>query len=148
MPSSRLGFLGAFLTELEARSKAWKGSYLLFHSLKTRHWGRRPSEFRGSLARLGSSGLWAMPIVRRGEVAVAVVDRAHAGVHVFDPARIATASRLDEMMDIVKKFAQEKKLRLPRNMDFETYHHPVAGGASGSRSALRLCSAPAGPAGA
>ncbi|RZF31996.1 hypothetical protein LSTR_LSTR016594 [Laodelphax striatellus] len=124
MPSSRLGFLDAFLTELEARSKARKGSYLLFRSLKTRNWGRSPAALRGSLARLGSGGLWAMPIVRRGEVAVAVVDRAHAVVHVFDPARIATASRLDELMDIVKKYAQVKKLRFPRNMDFETYHHP------------------------
>ncbi|RZF40564.1 hypothetical protein LSTR_LSTR017682 [Laodelphax striatellus] len=75
MPSSRLGFLDAFLTELEARSKARRGSYLLFHSLKTRHWGRSPAALRGALARLGSHGLWAMPIVRRSEVAVAVVDR-------------------------------------------------------------------------
>ncbi|RZF43434.1 hypothetical protein LSTR_LSTR001695 [Laodelphax striatellus] len=119
MPSNQFPFLDAFLGQLEERAKARQ--YTPFRSLKTHHWGRSLVDLRGPLTRLSTPGLWAVPMVFRSEVAVAVVDRAQAVIHIFDPMRAVTTSQLDLVKSTIRKFAQLKKVRYTANFNFKRY---------------------------
>ncbi|RZF42035.1 hypothetical protein LSTR_LSTR006628 [Laodelphax striatellus] len=114
MPSNQFPFLDAFLGQLEERAKARQRQYTPFRSLKTRHWGRSLVDLRGPLTRLSTRGLWAVPMVFRSEVAVAVV-------HIFDPIRVVTTSQLDLVKSTIRKFAQLQKARYPADFHFERY---------------------------